>query len=96
MSIKACSHLEERIIGPPKELYARFRHLGVYAWKHVFETADGKLDHPLIAFRISRTERFVRPVKLAELQQMGIPQPQNPRRITDEQFGAIYRLGMKL
>ena len=96
MSIKACSHLEERIIGPPKELYARFRHLGVYAWKHVFETADGKLDHPLIAFRFSRTERFVRPVKLAELQQMGIPQPQNPRRITDEQFGAIYRLGMKL
>jgi hypothetical protein len=96
MSVKACSHLEERVIEPPKELYARFRHLGVYAWKHVFEAADRKLDHPLMAFRFSRTERFVRPVTLAELQQMGIPQPQNPRRITDEQFAAIYRLGMKL
>jgi GNAT superfamily N-acetyltransferase len=96
MSIKACSHLEERIVRTPKELYAQFRHLGIYAWKHVLETADGKLDHPLMAFRFSRTERFVRPVTLAELKQMDIPQPQNPRRITSEQFAAIYRLGMKL
>ena len=96
MSVKACSHLEERIIGLPKELYARFRHLGVYAWKHVLATADGKLDHPLMAFRFLRTERFVRPVTLAELKQMGIPQPQNPRQITDEQFATIYRLGMGL
>lgn len=96
MSIKACSHLEERVVGLPKELYARFRHLGVYTWKHVFETADSKIDHPLMAFRFLRTERFIRPVTLEKLQQMGIPQPQNPRRITDEQFAAIYRLGMKL
>ncbi len=96
MSIKACSHLEERVVGLPKELFARFRHLGVFDWKHVLETAHGKLDHPLMAFRFSRTERFVRPVTLAELQQMDIPQPQNPRRITGEQFAAIYRLGMKL
>jgi GNAT superfamily N-acetyltransferase len=96
MSIKACSHLEERIVGTPKELYARFRHLGVYAWKHVLETADGKLDHPLMAFRFSRTERFVRPVTLTELQQLEIPQPLNPRRITGDQFAAIYRLGMEL
>jgi ribosomal protein S18 acetylase RimI-like enzyme len=96
MSIKACSHLEERIVGTPKELYARFRHLGVYAWKHVLETADNKLDHPLMAFRFSRTERFTRPVTLTELQQMEIPQPQNPRRITGDQFETIYRLGMEL
>jgi hypothetical protein len=96
MSIKACSYLEERVIGLPKELFARFRHLGIYAWKHVLETADGKLDNPLMAFRFLRTERFVRPVTLAELQQMEIPQPQNPRNITAEQFATIYRLGMNL
>jgi hypothetical protein len=96
MSVKACSHLEERIIGTPKEVYARFRHLGVYAWKHVLETAGGNLDHPLMAFRFVRTERFARPVTLAELQRMGIPMPQNPRRITNEQFAAIYKLGMNL
>ncbi len=96
MSVKACSHLEERVVGPPKEVYARFRHLGVYSWKHVLETVDGNCQHPLMAFRFSRTERFVEPVKLAELQAMDIPQPQNPRKITSDQFATIYRQGMKL
>ena len=93
MSIKACSHLEERTIGKPKELFAQYRHLGVYAWKHVLETTDGNLDHPLMALRFSRTERFARPITLAELQQMDIPQPQNPRRITAEQFASNLQTG---
>jgi GNAT superfamily N-acetyltransferase/predicted nucleic acid-binding protein len=67
MSIKACSQLEERVVGTPKELYARFRHLGVYTWKHVLETVEGDLDQPLMAFKFSRTERFARPITLAEL-----------------------------
>jgi predicted nucleic acid-binding protein len=96
MSIKACSHLEERVIGLPKQLFARFGHLGIYAWKHVLETAAGKLENPLMAFRFLRTERFIRPVTLEELQRMEIPQPQNPRIINAEQFAAIYRLGMNL
>ena len=96
MCIKACSHLEERFIETPKQLYSRFRHLGVYAWKHVLETVDGNPDHPLMAFRFSKTERFNRPVTLAELKGMDIPQPQNPRRIEGEQFAAVYKLGMQL
>ncbi|MEY2496155.1 MAG: hypothetical protein QOJ45_2647 [Verrucomicrobiota bacterium] len=95
MMIKACSHLEEIMLGTPKELYGKLRHLGVYSWKHVFETAGGDLNRPLMAFRFSRTERFVRPVSREEMLQTGIPQPQNPRRITDEQFAAIYRAGME-
>lgn len=96
MSIRACSHLEEVRVGPPKEVFAQFRHLGIYSWKHVLETAKGNLERPLIAFRFSRTERFHKSVALTELKKLGIPQPQNPRRITDEQFGQVYRLGMKL
>jgi len=96
MSIKACSHLEERIVATPKEVYARFRHLGVYTWKHVLEAVEGNLNHPLMAFRFSRTERFAEPVKLAELQKMDIPQPQNPRKITNDQFAAIYQQGMNI
>jgi hypothetical protein len=96
MNIKACSHLEERIVGTPKELYAQFRHLGVYSWKHVIDTVGGRLDRPMLALRFSRTERFVRPITLVELQRMEVPQPQNPRRITFEQFAAIYKLGMEV
>jgi len=95
MAVKACSSLEERVIGTPKELFARFRHLGVYAWKHVLETAGAK-EKTLMAFRFTRTERFLQEVPLSTLQKLEIPQPQNPRHITEEQFAAIYRIGMKL
>lgn len=95
MSIKACSHLAETMIGTPKELFGKFRHLGVYAWKHVIETAGAK-DKKLMAFRFTRTERFVKDVPFSECQKLGIPQPVNPRRISDEQFAAIYRIGMNL
>jgi hypothetical protein len=94
MCVKACSHLEERITGKPKDLYARFRHLGVYEWKHVLEAAGGNPDDLLMAFKFSRTERFRQPVGLTELQEMNIPLPQNPRRITGEQFCAIYKRGL--
>jgi GNAT superfamily N-acetyltransferase len=95
MSIKACSHLAETMIGTPKELFARFRHLGVYAWKHVLETAGAK-DKKLMAFRFTRTERFIKEVPFSECQRLSIPQPVNPRRISDAQFAAIYRIGMNL
>jgi len=35
LSVKACSRLEEAIIGKPKELFRRFKRLGVYEWKDV-------------------------------------------------------------
>lgn len=96
MSIKACSHLDEIVVELPKDIFRRFRHLGIYTWKHVFETTGGQLKEPLMAFRFTRTERFVQPVELSELKKIGISQPQNPRRISDEQFAAVYRLGMRL
>jgi hypothetical protein len=49
-----------------------------------------------MALRFSRTERFKIPVTLQELQKLGVPDPQNPRRITPEQFDAIYARGMEL
>ena len=96
MTIKACSHLEEVVSGTPKQLFAKFRHLGVFSWKHVLEAADGKLENNLIAFRFKRTERFVREITLKEIEKLRIPQPVNPRRITDAQFATIYKLGMNL
>ena len=96
MSIKACSHLEETVIGTPKELYARFDTWASMHGRMVLETANKKLDHPLMAFRFSRTERFARPITLTELQQADVPQPQNPRHITSDQFAAIYKRGFNL
>lgn len=96
MTIKACSHLEEVVSGTPKQLFAKFRHLGVFSWKHVLAAAHGKLENNLIAFRFKRTERFVHEITLKEIEELGIPQPVNPRRITDAQFATLYKLGMNL
>ena len=96
MTIKACSHLQEVVSGPPKQLFAKFHHLGVFGWKHVLAAAGGKLENNLMAFRFKRTERFIREVPMSELDKLGIPQPVNPRRITDAQFAALYQLGMNL
>jgi hypothetical protein len=96
MTIKACSHLQEVVSGTPKQLFAKFRHLGVFGWKHVLAAAGGKPENKLMAFRFKRTERFIREVPMSELDKLGIPQPVNPRRITDAQFANLYRLGMNL
>jgi len=96
MTLKACSHLEEVVSGTPKQLFPKFRHLGVFGWKHVLAAAHGKLENNLIAFRFNRTERFIREVPMSELGELGIAQPVNPRRITDAQFATLYQRGMNM
>jgi hypothetical protein len=96
MAVKACSHLEEVVCGTPKQLFPKFHHLGVFGWNHVLAAAGGKLENDLIAFRFKRTERFIREIPMSKLGELGIPQPVNPRRITDAQFATVYQLGMDL
>jgi hypothetical protein len=96
MTIKACSHLEEVVSGTPKQLFPKFRHLGVFEWKHVLAAAGEKLENNLMAFRFKRTERFIREIPMNELSELGIAQPVNPRRITDAQFATLYQRGMKI
>lgn len=94
MEIKACSYLDEILTGSPKELYSALRRLGVYQWKDVLGAAHGDISRTLLAFRFSRTERFPCPIPRQEMNRLGIPQPQNPRRIEEEIFAAVYKLGM--
>lgn len=96
MTIKACSHLDEIICATPKQLFSKFRHLGVFAWRDVFAAAGKELTNKLIAFRFKRTERFAREISMAEISHLKIAQPVNPRLISDEQFAIIYKLGMNL
>ena len=44
MAIRACSRVVEVARGTPKQLFSRFRRLGVYEWRHVLATADGEHD----------------------------------------------------
>lgn len=97
MSIKACSRLEEVVVGKPKELFKRFRRLGIFQWKDVLQAAKNDLTNDILAFRFSMTERFSKPFPLDQLEALDIRQPLlAPRRISDEQFSTIYSHGCAL
>lgn len=93
-AVAACSRLDEVIVEKPKDLYRRFRRLGVYSWKDVFDTAGGELNREVMALRFSRTEPFLHEVPRDALTALDIAQPiVSPRPVNQRQFAAIHRHG---
>jgi hypothetical protein len=99
-AIRACSRLEEVVVGKPKELFRQFRRLGIYEWKHVLKVARGSEEQPLMAVRFSDTELFATPISLKELRSTyaalgkGL-MLQSPSRVAPpELFAQLYRDGM--
>ncbi|MDB4491723.1 N-acetyltransferase, partial [bacterium] len=97
MTIKACSQLEEVVVGKPKELFRRFQRLGVYEWRDVYAAAGNDISNDIVAFRFRMTEQFKNPISMDTLEKLGIRGPfMSPRRISDSQFAAIYSKGQVL
>lgn len=94
MCIRACSRLLAVEVGPVKELYARYRRLGVYEWPQIQETVDPETGE-IMVLHFSDTEEFKTPVPLAFAESIGIksnfPSPVN---IREDQFISIYQKGM--
>jgi hypothetical protein len=97
MTIKACSQLEEVVVGKPKELFRRFQRLGVYEWPDIYEAAGKNISKDIVAFRFRMTERFQNPIGMDTLEALGIRAPfMSPRKISDSQFASIYTKGYAL
>jgi GNAT superfamily N-acetyltransferase len=97
-AIRASSRLVEIAIGTPKELYKRFRRLGVYDWLHVFDTAKHDVSKKIMAFRFDDSEQL-KPVPWdtfqAILKANGITNNlQCPVAIPPSVFGKIYALSL--
>jgi GNAT superfamily N-acetyltransferase len=95
--IRACSYVDEVIIGKPKDLYRRFQRLGVYKLTDIQNISMDK-DGYIMSIRFSDTELFNNSVSKQQLQQ--ILSKDNlllisPYRITEEDFMKVYNLGMK-
>jgi GNAT superfamily N-acetyltransferase/predicted nucleic acid-binding protein len=94
MSVKACSQLEEVVEGKPKDLFRRFQRLGIYEWKDVYSAAKNEIANDISVFRFRMTERFRTPVDKKALAALGLLGPfMSPRKISDAQFEAIFRMG---
>ncbi len=51
MHIRACSYIDEVAVGKPKELFKRFRRLGVYDWSHVYKLSQNDINREIMAIK---------------------------------------------
>jgi predicted nucleic acid-binding protein/GNAT superfamily N-acetyltransferase len=101
MQIRACSSLNEVVVGRAKDLYKRFQRLGVYEWKNVLQTAKGEAKNEIMAFSFSNTEILLHPITLGNLRAIMLdteakePVLQSPQQILPSTFARIYREAMQ-
>ncbi|MEH2373952.1 hypothetical protein [Nostoc sp.] len=94
-AIRACSRLDEIVIGKPKELYRRFRRLGVFDFKDILKIADNDLNKDIMAVKFSDTELFKNPIILEDIKKMlgRNISVQSSSKITTENFKILYNIG---
>lgn len=98
--VRACSALDEVIIGRPKELFRAFQRLGVYEWKDVLRTANNNIDNQIMALRFSNTILLPHPIDLVTLQHILFeeegknPILQSPQYIRPQSFTRIYQAAL--
>jgi GNAT superfamily N-acetyltransferase/predicted nucleic acid-binding protein len=66
MAIRGASSLEEVVSLPPKDVYRRFRRLGIYTWKDIARSSRNR--PRLTALRFGRTEVLPNPIRWEQLQ----------------------------
>ena len=100
MQVRACSSLDEVIIGRAKDLYSRFERLGIYEWEDVLRTARHNVNNKIMALRFSNTTILPRPIDLQTLKNImeeeedKEPLLQSPQRIHNRTFARIYQAAL--
>lgn len=93
-AVVATSQLVEVVTAPPRQLFRRFAHLGVYRLEDIESRARRGVAS---ALRFVDTERFARPVSLERLRALGVISQTapllSPTKVTAAGFGAVYREG---
>lgn len=69
-AVRACSRLSDVAIGKPKELYRRFRNLGIYEWQNVYNVVRGNPKQDIMAIAFSDPELFNQPIELKKVREI--------------------------
>lgn len=101
-SIRACSYIEEVYIDTPKNLFRKFKQLGIYEWCDVFGVAKNNPQQNIMAFKFTKTELFPNslPLNVLEIKWLEIlkkrfnPRMQQPISIPNEMFYELYQIGL--
>lgn len=99
--VRACSVLDAVLVGKPKELYGKFRRLGVYDWKNIYEASGRDLDVKLMVIRFSHTELFENPIPWATVKMILKDRSvksnlRSPQRIDVATFTHLYKMGRNI
>ncbi|MCT7982155.1 GNAT family N-acetyltransferase [Laspinema sp. A4] len=94
--IRACSILDDVVFGKPKDLYQRFKNLGIYTLKDLMDIARNDENQDIMALKFSETEVFENPIQLDKVRQIlqkDSETMQSLRYININAFHRIYSLG---
>lgn len=94
-SIRACSYVDEVVLGKPKELYQSFQQLGVYKWEQLSQIKTDKNGN-IMAIKFSHTELFNTPISVEKIEKFLQTKFSLycPIKISSEVFTKLYNLGM--
>jgi len=96
-AVRALSLADEVIVGPAKQLFQRFRRLGVYRWPQILQTANGVAEGEIMAIHFKHSRPPPVPVPRRKLQQVlgwrPKDNPVGPRALRPEQLAAVLAAG---
>ncbi|WP_414575396.1 GNAT family N-acetyltransferase [Anabaena sp. CCY 9402-a] len=94
-AIRACSILDEIIIGKAKDLYKKFRRYGIYTFDDIRQATQNNLDKNIMAIKFSHTESFKNIIKLHEIESILKRKisVQTSSKIKPEEFILLYNKG---
>ena len=92
------SHLDEVVIGTPKELFRQFEKSGTLEWKDLYKMCEGDISKELMALKFSHTFPLKRPIPLAEIwktfDEDGLGHTlQSPRKLPWVTYQKLFQLG---
>ncbi len=101
-AVRACSYIDQVIVGPANDLFRRFRRLGIYEWANICKLTDGNPTASIMVVQFSGTELFEHPVNFKTTQELLTAHGRSPNQfaspvaIEPPLFGAIYQAGRNL
>ncbi len=96
--IVAVSHLDDVVVDTPKELFRKFKRLGVLNWQDLHRMCGHDTEKELMVLKFSHTFPFRNPISLAEFrsicQEDGVkPWVQSLRIIPTATFQKLFQIG---
>lgn len=96
-AVRALSLADEVVVGPAKQLFQRFRRLGVYRWPQILEAAGGDAEGEIMAIHFKHSRPLPVAVARRRLQQVlgwkAKDNPVSPRALRADQLAAVLAAG---